>query len=277
MLQSGQVFPIKFKDREFRAVVINPDGFGYNRPTIGVGYRSMSRHTDVPVNTIIQRVVDIAPEEGDPNTGGKFLKLPSGKLFRVIQISGNDGNDYSVIEVADWVELVSDWAKNPGKLRTKAKNGLIDFLAWFAAEGLYAEAYTFLKETYTREDSASIQQWLVARQAGKPARKDWAYAIAEQGGASPFKYGQWTNYIYRGLFGMDAAEMKKIWEAPVSGSKHIARNYIPETTGIEMVEYCEKLVGMLDLDSLEKTHDEAIRMTQMKFQQKLDADRLGGA
>ncbi|MGB5916191.1 MAG: hypothetical protein WBG63_15100, partial [Phormidesmis sp.] len=91
MLEAGQVFPIKFKDREFRAVIIDPDGFGFNRPTIGVGYRSMSRHTDVPVNTIIQRVVDIEPEGGDPNTGGKFLKLPSGKLFRVIQISGNDG------------------------------------------------------------------------------------------------------------------------------------------------------------------------------------------
>ena len=120
MLKAGQVIPLKFKDREFRAVIIDPDGFGYNRPTIGVGYRSMSRHTDVPVNTIIQRVVDIAPEEGDPNTGGKFLKLPSGRLFRVIQILGNDGNEYSVIEVADWVDIVSDWAKNPGKLRIKS-------------------------------------------------------------------------------------------------------------------------------------------------------------
>jgi hypothetical protein len=221
MLETGQVIPIKFKDREFRAVVIDPDGFGHNRPTIGVGYRAMSRHTDVPVNTLIQRVVEIPDEEGDPNKAGKFLKLPSGKLFRVIQILGNDGNTYQVIEAADWVDLASDWAKYPGKLRAKARNGLIDFLAWFAAEGLYAEAYTFLKQTYTREDSERIQQWLVARQAGKPARKDWAYVIAEQGGSSPFKFGKWTNYVYRGLFGMDAAEMKKIWEAPVSGSRHV--------------------------------------------------------
>lgn len=273
MLEAGQVIPIKFKDREFRAVAIDPDGFGYNRPTIGVGYRSMSRHTDVPVNTIVQRVVDIEPEENDPNTEGKFLKLPSGKIFRVIQILGNDGNTYSVIEVADGVELVSDWAKNPGKLRTKAKNGLIDFLAWFAAEGLYAEAYTFLKQTYTREDSERIQQWLVARQAGKPARKDWAYAISEQGGNSPFTFGKWTNYVYRGLFGMDAAEIKKIWEAPVSGSRHVARNYIPETVGLEMLEYCEKLVAIFELDNLERAHDEAIRMTQIKFRQRLDSER----
>ena len=57
----------------------------------------MSRHTDIPVNTLVQRVVEIAPEEGDPNKAGKFLKLPSGKLFRVIQISGNDGNTCQVI------------------------------------------------------------------------------------------------------------------------------------------------------------------------------------
>lgn len=276
MLESGQVIPIKFKDREFRAIVIDPDGFGYNRPTIGLGYRAMSRHTDVPVNTLVQRVIEITgDEEGDPNNTGKFLKLPSGKLFRVIQISANDGNTYQVVEAADWVDLASDWAKNPGKLRAKAKNGLIDFLAWFAAEGLYAEAYTFLKQTYTREDSERIQQWLVARQAGKPTRKDWAYAIAEQGGNSPYKFGKWTNYVYRGLFGMDAAEIKKLWEAPVSGSRHIARNYIPETVGLEMVEFCEKLVAVFDLEDLEKAHDEAIRMTQIKFRQRLDAEKSG--
>lgn len=276
MLEAGQIIPIKFRDREFRAIIIDPDGLGYNRPTIGLGYRSMSRHTDVPLTTLVKRVIELTDEEEGSETSGKFLKLPSGKLFKVTEILGNDNNTYQVIEATDWVELARDWAKKPGKLGAKAKNGLIDFLAWFAAEGLYAEAYTFLKETYTREDSERIQQWLVARQAGKPARKDWAYAISEQGGSSPYKYGKWTNYVYRGLFGMDAAEIKKIWEAPVSGSRHIARNYIPETVGLEMVEYCEKLVSVFELDDLEDAHDEAIRMTQKKFRQKLDAERIGG-
>jgi len=31
MLKAGQVIPLKFKGREFRAVIIDPDGFGYNR------------------------------------------------------------------------------------------------------------------------------------------------------------------------------------------------------------------------------------------------------
>ena len=64
---------------------------------------------------------------------------------------------------------------------------------------------------------------------------------------------------------MDAAEMKKIWEEPVSGSKQVARNYIPESTGLEMVEYCEKLVAVFGLEDIEQSHDEAIRMTQIKF------------
>jgi hypothetical protein len=276
MLEAGQIIPLKFKDREFRAIIIDPHGLGYNRPTIGLGYRAMSRHTDVPLTTLFKRVIELEGDSEDSDASGKFLKLPSGKLFKVTEILGNDNNTYQVIEAVDWVELARDWAKKPGKLGEKAKNGLIDFLAWFAAEGLYAEAYTFLKQTYTREDSERIQQWLVARQAGKPARKDWAYVIAEQGGNSPFKFGKWTNYVYRGLFGMDAAEIKRLWEEPVSGSRHVARNYIPETVGLEMVEYCEKLIAVFELDDLEQAHDEAIRMTQMKFRQRLDAAKLGG-
>ena len=205
-----------------------------------------------------------------------MLRLPSDSEFTVTEIKGNDNNTYQVIEASDWVDLARDWAKKPGRLGTKAKNGLIDFLAWSAAEGLYAEAYTFLKQTYTGEDSERIQQWLVARQAGRPARKNWAYAISEQGGASPFKYGQWTNYVYKGLFGMDAAEMKKIWTEPISGSRHVASNYIPESLGLEMGEYCEKLVTVLDLETIERSHDEAIRMTQIKFRQRLDSERLDG-
>ncbi|NJM98455.1 MAG: hypothetical protein HC800_15975 [Phormidesmis sp. RL_2_1] len=268
MLETGQLIPITFKGRTFNAVVIDPNGLGEGRPTIGIGYRGMSRHTEVPAQTFVDRVSEIE--------GVNVLKLPSGKTFKVSEITANDGNVYRVIEATDWVDLVSDWAKNPGRLGKKARNGLIDFLTWYAAEGMYAAAYTILKRAYTYEDSQIIQQWLVAREAGKPARKDWAYAIAEQGGPNPYKFGKWTNYVYKGLFGMDAAEMKRLWEAPVSGSRHIARNYIPESVGVDMVAYCEKLISVLEFDDLERAHDEAIRLTQMKFRQRMDSDRLGG-
>ena len=33
-----------------------------------------------------------------------------------------------------------DWAKNPGKLNQPACDRLIDFLAWFAAAGVYVQA-----------------------------------------------------------------------------------------------------------------------------------------
>jgi hypothetical protein len=63
----------------------------------------------------------------------------------------DDGNEYLLLEASDWVELARDWAKNPGKLRKPAREGLIDFLAWFAVEGLYAQAYTILKRAYIYE------------------------------------------------------------------------------------------------------------------------------
>ena len=136
-----------------------------------------------------------------------------------------DSNDYLLVEASDWVALARDWAKNPGKLRKPARDGLIEFLAWFAAEGIYAQAY-------------------------KDPRG---------------RYGYWTNYTYRGLFGMDAAQMKEVWENPVHGSSRIARNYIPESVGLEAVAYCERMVAQLDLDDIQQAHDLAIQATRLKF------------
>ncbi|KPQ31932.1 MAG: hypothetical protein HLUCCA11_22675 [Phormidesmis priestleyi Ana] len=165
MLESGQLVPIEFRGRQFNAIIIDPNGFGEGRPTVGLGYRGLSKHTDVPAQTFVDRVSAIE--------GVSMLKLPSGKAFRVSGIKANDGSVYRVIEASDWVALVSDWAKNSGRLGKKARNGLIDFLIWYAAEGLYAAAYTVIKRAYTCKDSQVVQQWLVAREAGKPARKDW--------------------------------------------------------------------------------------------------------
>jgi hypothetical protein len=92
---------------------------GPDKPSIGMGFRGMDRHTNVPSNTLTQRVIQ--------NEEGTYLKLPSGELFRVIQISGEDGNSYQVIEASDWVALARDWAKNPGKLRKPARDGLSTF------------------------------------------------------------------------------------------------------------------------------------------------------
>lgn len=64
---------------------------------------------------------------------------------------------------------------------------------------------------------------------------------------------------------MDAATMKEVWESSVSGSSRVARNYIPQSVGIEAVAYCEKMVAQLDLEDIEQAHDLAIQATRIKF------------
>lgn len=103
----------------------------------------------------------------------------------------------------------------------------------------------------------------MSRESGKPFRVDWGWEVKEKDPRG--RYGYWTNYVYRGLFGMDATQMKEVWQNPVHGSSRIARNYIPESVGLEAVAYCEKMVAQLDLDDIQLSHDEAIRLTQMKF------------
>ena len=98
---------------------------------------------------------------------------------------------------------------------------------------------------------------------GKSYRKDWSWEVKEKDPRG--RYGYWTNYVYQGLFNMDAAEMKEAWERPVSGNPKIARNYIPQAIGIEAVAYCEKMVAQVDFDDLYAANDEAIRLTRKKF------------
>ena len=253
--QAGQILPLRYKDREIKALIIDPNGLGEGRPTIGMGFRGMDRHIGVPQQTLTDRVTEIE--------GVRCLKLPSGNTFRVTEILGEDNNQYLLVEAADWVALATDWAKNPGKLRKKTRDGIIDFLAWYAAEGIYAQAYTLLKNVYTDEDSQVLHKWLMSREAGKPYRSDWSWEVKEKD--SRGRYGYWTNYVYKGLFGMDAKTMKETWENPVHGSSRIARNYIPQAVGLEAVAYCEKMVAQLDLDDIEQSHDLAIQATRIKF------------
>lgn len=46
----------------------------------------------------------------------------------------------------------------------------------------------------------------------------------------------------------------------VSGSKHIAKNYILESVGVDMIAYCEKLIHVLEFDDFERGHNGAIRL-----------------
>ena len=99
-IQSGDLVVVTYEDREFTAIVIDPNGLGEGEPSVGFGFRMAERHIGLAQPTLTKRVIQIA--------GGEAFETPSGKTFRVIQIHGADGNNYKVIEVADWVELSMD-------------------------------------------------------------------------------------------------------------------------------------------------------------------------
>lgn len=147
--RSGQIIPLRYENRDLKAIIIDPNSLGEGKPTIGLGIRGMDRFVGIPRNTLPNRVSQIE--------GVRCLKLPSGNTFRVSKILAEDNNEYLLIEASDWVAIANDWAKNPGKLRKQSRDGLIDFLGWYAAQGIYAQAYAMLKRVYSQEDSRTIQ------------------------------------------------------------------------------------------------------------------------
>jgi hypothetical protein len=194
---------------------------------------------------------------------GKNLQLPSGMTLRVRDIPGSDGNEYSVIEATDWFELAVDLLVNPGRTGKGFRQKLGDFLKWFAVKGFYAEAYVALKGVYTDKDSRATTRWLEARQIGKIARKIYTDLLQVEG-CKDYDYANWTDYVYSGLFGMTAKEMKQVWELK-DGDINIARNYIPEARGLEAVAYCEDMTVRMFINDLSEAHDQAINFTKRKF------------
>jgi len=254
-IERGQRIKLPFEGKEFDVIVIDPNGLGEGQPTVGFGFTMMERYVGIPQSTLSTWV----HRENEEN----WLKLPSGKLFRYIEIVGKDEKPYSVVEASDWFELAFDLIDNPGKTSKSLKQKITAFLRWFAIKGFYAEAYTVLKGVYTAKDSRATTKWLEARQMGKIERKFYTDLLQAQG-SQPSDYAYWTDYVYLGLFGMRSGQMREVWDL-VDGSDAIARNYIPEAKGIEAVRYCEDMVVRLFVDDLEEAHDDAINHTRRKF------------
>lgn len=76
-LKSGQIIPLRYANRDLKAIVIAPNGLGTGKPSIDMGFRGMDRHIGVPQTTLSQRVIRSEEDE--------HLKLPSGNTFRVIR------------------------------------------------------------------------------------------------------------------------------------------------------------------------------------------------
>jgi hypothetical protein len=255
ILKIGQLITLSYENRDFEVIVIDPNGLGKGQPSVGLGFRMAERHAGIPESTIRSWVRE--------KLGEDKLELPSGKAFRVRKIQGIDGNSYSVVEASDWLSIAVDLLINPGKTGKGLRTKLGDFLQWFAVKGFYAEAYVALKGTYTAKDSRATTQWLEARHLGIPVRKIYTDLLQSEGCES-FDYGNWTNHIYQGLFGMPAGEMKKTWEL-MEGNRQIARNYIPEALGLDAVRYCEDMTVRMFVDDLEEAHNAAISLTKRKY------------
>lgn len=260
-IRRGDRISMTYETRDFEVIVIDPDGFGKNQPTVGLGFRMADREMGLDESTLSRWRVG----GGDANLGYQLLKLPSGKTIEVMQILGTDGQEYVVIEASEWVEIAKDLLKHPGKLRSATRTKLIDFLAWFATKGFYAVAYANLKGAYTKSDDRVLTEWLQARVAGISARKKYTDTL-QKAGAKPTEYGKWTNILYDGLFGLQASRIKQQWDV-VSGVAMVARNHIPKSLQLKALAFCEELVAMLYWDGADlwKLHEQAIEVTLNKF------------
>lgn len=259
-IERGQRVLVTYENREFEVIVIDPHGLGRDQPSLGFGFRMMERYGGLPQSTSSKWLI-----EGDYTDGFQWLQSPAEQRFRVITVKGDDGNDYLVVEISDWVSIAADALKAKGKRKVSdsTKEKLIDFLTWFATKGLYAESYVALKDIFTSRDSRAVSNWMMARLFGKVKRNKYTDFLKECG-CEGIDYAIWTNYIYEGLFGKTAKEMKQLWEV-VEGEERIARNYISEEDGLKAVAHCENLVVELYVDDLKEAHDDAISNTLRKY------------
>lgn len=258
-LKPGSRITVSYEGRDFEVIVIDPNGLGEGQPSVGFGFRMAERNVGIPNDTLSRWVLD----SSDP----KVMQLPSSKAFRVLDITGEDGNLYSVVEASDWFSVAVDLLINPGRTGKGLREKLGDFIGWFAVKGFYAESYVALKGVYTAKDSRATTAWLEARQLGKVARRLYTDLLQSQG-CKDYEFAHWTDHVYMGLFGMRAKEMKEIWDL-MDGNPAIARNYIPKAEGLDAVRYCEDMVVRMFVDDLAEAHDMSINLTKRKF--------LGGA
>ena len=262
--RKGQLVSIEYEGREFTVIVINPNGLGKDQPSVGFGYRMMTRHAGIPANTLSDWTTEESIIEGVRQIEQKVLKPPSGNVFKVFDIKGEDNNDYLVVEATDWFDLAFDILENPGRTGRTLKSKLLAFIKWFTVKGFYSEVYVALKGNYTEKDSRTLSKWLLSRLSGIVRRKEYTNFLQAQGCEDSGEYGYWTDYVYMGLFGKTASQMKNSWKL-IEGNKHIGRNYIPEAERLDAVAYCEEMTVKLHFENLNQAHDDAIKYTLSKY------------
>lgn len=274
-LKIGQKIEIRYKDKIFPVVVINPHAFGHNRPSIGFNYSSQEKYAGLSHATLNQWVKGakkLSPSlfsEGDVKDI-EHLKLPRSRMNYVVhpiplytenttnQFEGG-GKILKVIEISEFVDLCFNIIcfedVNPS---TKKK--IKDFLQWFTVKGFYAEAFTFIKGSFDRADSQMLEEWLMSRLSNKEDRKPYAKFLVDLEENPAF----WTNFVYLYLFGKIASEMRTQWRN-IAGKADIARNHIPESIGLEAIGFVERTIVDIYTGNLREAHLFAVQIAVKKF------------
>lgn len=55
-IKTGDLITVVYEDREFEAVVIDPDGLGPGLPSAGFGFGQATRYIGIPQPTLTRRV-----------------------------------------------------------------------------------------------------------------------------------------------------------------------------------------------------------------------------
>ena len=61
-IQKGQIVTVKYEDRDFELVVIDPDGFGVGQPTVGFGFKMMEIYSRYYRSQTFSRWVNADPD-----------------------------------------------------------------------------------------------------------------------------------------------------------------------------------------------------------------------
>lgn len=173
----GQILSLPYRDGlMMRVIVIDPDGQGEGRPTLGMGFGMTEENLGLPKSTLSRWTLDsvannecntlealsdndlVPLQDSECNTPTKLLKSPSGNSYRVLQIPDETGNTQLVIEGCDWVDLACDVSDSPGKVKKATVDKLNSFVRWLAKKGFYSTVYAQILGSYERADDNKLNE-----------------------------------------------------------------------------------------------------------------------
>lgn len=102
----------------------------------------------------------------------------------------------------------------------------------------------FAVRTYFIEVEKLHRKWLEQRINGKATRLTFTDSIQEKFGNNSLKYSNYTNLMYRSLFGMDASKIKQKLGLPRKGKKSNIRDNV-STESLRQIEAAENEISVL--------------------------------